>query len=71
MSGRDDGPDDAMWREGKDEVVAEYRGSSLLERYIDPGDPTLPDFADFKNHPEATMDDYDKFRILSTKKFQP
>ncbi|MEZ5429777.1 MAG: Verru_Chthon cassette protein A [Verrucomicrobiales bacterium] len=28
-----------------DQVVAEYRGSSIVERYVEPNDPDIPDYA--------------------------
>ena len=55
-----------QWVEGKDIVASEFRGSSLIERYIDPSDPNLPDFATTS---AATLDSYYKFRVVSTKKF--
>ena len=55
-----------QWVEGKDVVASEFRGSSLIERYIDPSDPSLPDFA---IDPTKTLDSYYKFRVVSTKKF--
>ncbi|MFZ4776760.1 MAG: hypothetical protein ACOYM3_15420 [Terrimicrobiaceae bacterium] len=60
------GTDVAQWVENKDVLASEFRGSSLIERYIDPGDPNLPDFA---TTPNATLDNYYKFRVVSTKKF--
>lgn len=60
--------DPAQWEEGKDSVLSEYRGSTMVERYVDPSDPALPDFA---TNPSATLDTYYKFRVLSTKKFAP
>ena len=60
--------DPTQWVEGEDAVLSEYRGSSILERYIDPADPTLPDFA---TNPSATLDGYYKFRVLNTRKFAP
>jgi len=60
--------DSAKWEEGTDAVLSEHRGSTVIERYIDPGDPNLPDFA---AKPAVSMDDYYKFRIVSTKKFAP
>ncbi|HRJ73090.1 MAG TPA: Verru_Chthon cassette protein A, partial [Terrimicrobiaceae bacterium] len=33
------------WVENRDRVRGEYRGSSMIERYIDAADPALPDFA--------------------------
>ena len=60
--------DQAQWVEGKDTVLSEYRGSSMVERYIDPSDTALPDFA---TNPAATLDAYYKFRVLNTKRFAP
>jgi uncharacterized protein (TIGR02600 family) len=60
--------DPAQWVEGRDFVTAEYRGSSMIERYVDPSDSRLPDFA---TTPSATMDQYYRFRIVSTKRFAP
>ncbi|TDU67196.1 uncharacterized protein (TIGR02600 family) [Prosthecobacter fusiformis] len=58
----------ATWEEGKDLVIAENRGSSILERYVDPADPALPDFA---TTPTATLDAYYRFRVLGSTKFGP
>ena len=68
----------AQWDERKGQVLGEYRGSSLIERYVDPGDTTLPDFATNStvtldgypdpNNPSKTLSAYN-FRVVSTKKF--
>ncbi len=60
----------AVWREDKDQVLGEFRGSSLIERYVDPADPELPDFAD-TNNVAATLDKFYRFRTVATKKFTP
>ena len=60
--------DYAAWDEGIDTVVAEHRGSVLIERYVDASDPNLPDFA---TKTDATLDNYARFRIISTNKFAP
>jgi uncharacterized protein (TIGR02600 family) len=60
--------DPATWVEGQDQVASEYRGSSTVERYIDPSDTSLKDFA---KDPKLSMDDYYKFRIINTKRFAP
>lgn len=57
-----------VWRENRDRRMAEYRGSALVERYIDPADPNLPDFA---TAADAVVDNAYKFRILTAKKFVP
>jgi len=60
--------DPSQWVEGLDNVASEYRGSSMVERYVDPSDTTLPDFA---SDPTKTLDAYYKFRIINSKKFTP
>ncbi len=62
--------DPATWVEGQDQVASEYRGSATVERYIDPGDTDLKDFA-LPANSSLSMDDYYKFRIVNTKKFAP
>ncbi len=57
----------AQWDEVKDQVLGEYRGSTMIERYIDASDPTLPDFTTASGN----LDNYYKFRVVSTKKFAP
>jgi hypothetical protein len=70
--------DPAQWDETKDKILGEYRGSAMIERFIDSGDPDLPDFATNTGgnatrfpDPQARFDinSYYKFRVLSTKKF--
>ncbi|MEI8309271.1 MAG: Verru_Chthon cassette protein A [Verrucomicrobiota bacterium] len=78
------GTDVAQWVENKDVVASEFRGSSLIERYIDPSDPDLPDFAAsgyLNSNPDSSLDHFPdpknpgafksayKFRVVSTKKF--
>ncbi len=68
----------AQWSETQGQVRGEYRGSSLIERYVDPDDTTLPDFATALNvtmdnypnpsNPTSTLSAY-KFRVVSSKKF--
>ena len=57
-----------QWVNNRDVVNSDYRGSTLVERYVDTGDPTLPDFA---VNTGATLDGYYKFRVVSNKKFAP
>ena len=63
------GTDPTQWVEGRDKLLSEYRGSSLVERYVDPQDPSLPDFA--APNATGTLDSFYKFRVVSTKKFAP
>ena len=57
-----------VWREERSQPVGEYRGSALVERYIDPADPNLPDFA---TAPDAVADFACRIRTLATRKFVP
>ena len=59
-----------VWDESKDKVGAEYRGSALVERYIDPSDPNIPDFT-LPANADKSMDGFYRFRILQTKRFAP
>ena len=64
--------DQALWEEGKDKVASEYRGSTILERYIDPNDSRLPDFATKPlDDADAVIDKYYRFRVVSSKAFNP
>ncbi|MFN6018745.1 MAG: Verru_Chthon cassette protein A, partial [Verrucomicrobiota bacterium] len=53
------------WVEGRDSVSSEYRGSTLIERYIDPNNTSLPDFATTTS---ANIDDFYRFRVIQTRK---
>ena len=55
-----------VWIDGTDPVLAESRGSALIERNIDPSNPLLLDFA--TDH-TATLDDAWKFRIVRMQRF--
>ncbi|XHR29497.1 MAG: Verru_Chthon cassette protein A [Chthoniobacteraceae bacterium] len=58
-----------QWIEGKDVITSEYRGSSTVERYLDTGDTSIPDYATTNN--ATPIDVYYRFRILQTKQFSP
>jgi uncharacterized protein (TIGR02600 family) len=65
---RTDSGEYAEWRPGTDSVQAEYRGSSLVERYVNPDDKTIPDFTG------GTIDGLDKFyryRVVNPRRFAP
>lgn len=70
------GGDFTTWREGRDVVLGQQRGSQTIERYIDPAD-NVPDYADpsvmnaTKFPPDRLLNDYYKFRILSVRLFAP
>lgn len=64
-----------QWVGAKDQVLGEYRGSTILERYIDVNDPALPDFASKyasdPSDPTLNIDQYYRMRVVGTKRFSP
>lgn len=63
-----------QWVEGKDQVVGEYRGSTLFERYIDPQDARLDPKSGRTTYvfPDTTsLEQLYRYRVLNTKKFAP
>lgn len=58
------------WVEGKDVVKGEYRGSTLIERYLDPNNESIPNYAanpsDMFDQP---LDRFYKWRQLQTVDF--
>jgi uncharacterized protein (TIGR02600 family) len=59
-----------QWDPSQDSVTATRRSSHIIERFIDPRDPSLPDFAQLAasspSSPLPTLDQHYQFRILST-----
>jgi uncharacterized protein (TIGR02600 family) len=58
------------WNETRDQVVSEYRGSSSIERYVDPNDPSIPDFAQPANY-SKNLAPYYRWRTVSERQFIP
>jgi hypothetical protein len=56
------------WIAGQDSIVGEYRGSTLIERYLDPSG-TYTDYA--TNPLSANLDTQYKFRVVRTTQFSP
>jgi hypothetical protein len=65
----------ASWNEGKDAVLAEYRGSATIERYIDPADPRIGmqsyNGQSQTNPDTQSMERLYRFRTVIAKKFSP
>ncbi len=57
------------WVEGKDQIVGEYRGATTIERFLDPAEPGIPDYATATN--PAPIDKFYRFRVLSVRQFAP
>lgn len=56
--------------ESRVKVSGEYRGSFAVERFIDPSDPQIPDFASASNF-SKTLYPYYKFRVKGSRQFLP
>jgi len=58
-----------IWDESKGSVTGEDRGSTIIERYIDPNE-SLPDFLD---NPQSlqSLEPYYKWRIIEQRQFAP
>jgi uncharacterized protein (TIGR02600 family) len=75
--------DAATFDPANDTVTSEYRGSALLERYIDPNDGgggslgdsvKIPDYADSSGPYSGTrppLDAFFRFRVIESKRFAP
>jgi len=57
-----------QWVEGRDNVTGETRGSTTVERYIDLGNPNLPDFA---NPASPSAESFYKIRTIGSTIFNP
>ncbi|QIF01011.1 Verru_Chthon cassette protein A [Roseimicrobium sp. ORNL1] len=64
--------DPAVFVPEADSVLSEYRGSTLIERYIDPNDTRIPEYADGTNPlGKPPLDSFYRFRVLENKRFVP
>ncbi len=59
----------STWTEGTDRVTSELRGSSLIERYLDPNATDIPDYPTATN--PLPLSHYYKWRVDSETYFQP
>jgi uncharacterized protein (TIGR02600 family) len=62
--------DPTLWEDGKDLVAGDYRGSTVMERFIDPNQAGLPDYA---ANPDAApaIDTFYRWRIRGHQQFAP
>lgn len=61
---------------GVDEVTSEYRGSAVIERYLDLNDPAFDasaklDYATTNPFAKEPLDHLHRFRVISQKRFDP
>ena len=59
------------WDETRGTVVGEYRGSTTLERYLDPNEK-MPDFLSLAaTGATQSLEPYYKWRVIATRQFAP
>jgi hypothetical protein len=73
---RKNSPDFLKWDETQDQILSEYRGSATIERYLDPRQSNLPDFAQIDPSTPALLGDYNidkfyRFRTINIRRFAP
>ena len=61
----------SQWTEGQGLILGDYRGSTTLERYIDPNDNTVPDYANSSNYTKANLESHYKWRVVENTRFAP
>jgi hypothetical protein len=65
------GSDPVVWEDGRDLITSEFRGSRTLERFINPNDRDIPDYAqspsDIPNL--RTLDHFYKWRTVANRQF--
>jgi len=61
------------WTDGKDTIQGEYRGSTMIERFIDPNNADVPnDAADPDRIPGLQMlDKFYRWRVVENRQFAP
>jgi hypothetical protein len=59
------------WVENPQQITSEYRGSVTINRYLDPQDPNIPDFAASSALLKNSLDNYYKYRVVETRRFLP
>jgi uncharacterized protein (TIGR02600 family) len=60
------------WNEDQGAILSEYRGSTTIERYLDPNDATIPDYAsDLTKIDSDSLDHHYNWRVLQNSQFAP
>jgi uncharacterized protein (TIGR02600 family) len=55
----------------KDQVTAEYRGSAVIERYIDPNSEEIPNYKADLAMREPSIDFFYRWRVINVQQFSP
>ena len=64
--------DPTQWNEDRGIVLGEYRGSTTIERYLDPNDANIPDYGSGADPTGMqAIDNFYKWRIVANRRFYP
>ena len=53
----------------KDKAIGTWRGSALIERFIDPSDNKIPDYFNDPNMTKPSLEEFYNYRVLHVKQF--
>jgi uncharacterized protein (TIGR02600 family) len=65
------GGNPAVWDETRGSVAGDYRGSTTLERFIDPNNASIPDYAGGFGAGVAPLDSFYRWRVVQNRQFAP
>ena len=55
---------------GQDQVTGEYRGSAVIERFLDPTDRDIPDYKNHRAENAAeSLEEYYRYRVVNVRQF--
>lgn len=61
-----------VWNEETDTIAAEFRGSTTIERFIDPNNADIPDYAAAADPGSETgLDSFYRWRVIDNRTFSP
>jgi hypothetical protein len=71
-------PSPGTWEENPSRIVSEYRGSTTIERFVEPNNPAIPDYAAraeagtlFGASAPETPDSFSMWRTVGNQQFAP
>ena len=54
---------------GVDQVLSEYRGSAIIERFIDPNKEDIPNYIKDLKHSAKSMDHFYQYRVVNVRQY--
>jgi uncharacterized protein (TIGR02600 family) len=63
--------DPSLWDETRGVILGEYRGSTTIERFIDPANSLIPNYAEEDPTSWQPLDHYYQWRVIANNSFAP